>query len=56
MTTKLLHCEKIVSDISEGLWLTIQSVTQYFLHSFAILSIAFLEALYLIKSLLGTYL
>ena len=53
MTTKLLHCEKIVSDISEGLWLTIAKVIPYFLPSLAILSIATLEELYFASFILG---
>ncbi len=31
-----MHCEKIVSDISEGLWLTITKVIPYFLPFLAI--------------------
>lgn len=56
IATKLLHCEKIVSDISDGLWLITASVTPYFLPSFAILSIDKVELLYLTKLLLGAYL
>ena len=55
-TLKLLHCENIVSDNSDGLWLANKRVTPYLRPSFAIRSIEFLDALNLTKSLLGTYL
>jgi hypothetical protein len=36
---KFEHCEKIVSDTSDGRWLTTIKVTPYLRPSFAILSI-----------------
>ena len=56
MAIKLLHWEKIVSDISEGLCVAKSNVIPYFLPSLAILSIACNAERYFTKSLLGAYL
>jgi hypothetical protein len=56
MAKKLLHCEKIVSEISEGRWLAISSVTPYFLPSLATLSIAPNDARYFAAPSCGAYL